>query len=980
LVLLTIGGNDVGFADIIRECFAPGFRDGPTCDQKISDAVGAAGDLTGTVEGILVALRARMKPEGRVVLLAYPYLELNPGFMLEGYPVGQDIRDLGDDGDAAQLAAVSEHNTAVGSNVAVFIDGVKDHFAGHEPDGRWSVFGLGKVNPDRWLWEWERFSIPENYHPNPTGHQEYANLLIPYATFGTGGVFLGGDVDVVFVVDTTGSMWDDIDAVKDFASDFVDLLTMSTSSFRFALVTYRDHPEHTEDPEDYPARVDLDFTDDEGTILTAIDAMEVDGGGDLPESVYSGLLAGIGLEWRPGVKKVVIQLGDAGPHDPEPVTGYTASDVIEAAWAVDPAEVYVVDVSSVGVDPLLEEIADETGGGVFTAATPEDIAEALVEVIEEALAKPTAWAGGPYVTVAGTQIILDGSGSFDADGTIVSYEWDLDGDGTFDTSSSEPTYAYTFTSDFDGHIALRVTDNVGLKSIATVLAHASNDGDEVPYDEDNCPDDPNHGQEDFDEDGIGDVCDPDPGFVVETEGTSAGVGYVSLPGVEGDWVEAPDDNPMDVTGDLDVRMLVEFDDVSEARFMVLANKGHTWSESDSSWEFWKRASPSSQAGFAWRDASGTRTAMYSWGSGDYLVDGPRWYRVTLEVDNGSGEHVVTFWYSDDPPDTDPGQVSWTEQSHNDLSGTTSVRASTAPVRLGESDEEDEFFAGNLFYFELRDGISGTVVANPDFRTTDQLTSTPPDFSEWEDDHENPWTMVGTGWTYIPPEGEPEPDPDPEPGRVVLDGTEGTRIEAPDVSTLDITGDLDIRILARLDDLDSNYEPLVSKSWEQYQFMRHSSGTAGWFEWSTTGNSWNGQASSSGLFTTGVRWYRVTHDVDNGSSQNVVAFWYSDDPADTDPGEVSWTLHSSHTRSGTSSHANTSHDLWIGAEPLDDEDPLQGEVYYVEVRDGIGGTVVANPDFRTVGQLVSTPPDYSGWEDDYDNPWTMIGTGWTYPIS
>lgn len=208
---------------------------------------------------------------------------------------------------------------------------------------------------------------------------------------------------------------------------------------------------------------------------------------------------------------------------PEPITGLTAEDIVAKALAVDPAEVYVVDMSGSGIGSgaVLHDVAERTNGAVYSATSPSQVSAALADALEDALAKPYVWAGGPYVGLVGEPLLFDASGSFAIDGTITTYEWDFDGDGTYDRSATEPTTTYAYPAGFDGFAAVRVTDEQGRLSIGTTRAHASVDGDEVPDGFDNCPAVPNHGQVDFDGDGIGDACDDTPGYPTEDrEGVS----------------------------------------------------------------------------------------------------------------------------------------------------------------------------------------------------------------------------------------------------------------------------------------------------------------------------------------------------------------------------------------------------------------------------------------------------------------------------
>lgn len=132
-------------------------------------------------------------------------------------------------------------------------------------------------------------------------------------------------LDLAFVIDTTGSMVDDISQVKADMETYLDeLYENGLVDYRIAIVDYRDFASRTGDSDDYPYAVQLDFTNDYDAILSAINSLTLGNGGDTDETVCSALIDGLSeLSWRDSAGKAAILMGDAPALDPEPITNYT---------------------------------------------------------------------------------------------------------------------------------------------------------------------------------------------------------------------------------------------------------------------------------------------------------------------------------------------------------------------------------------------------------------------------------------------------------------------------------------------------------------------------------------------------------------------------------------------------------------------------------------------------------------------------------
>ena len=90
-------------------------------------------------------------------------------------------------------------------------------------------------------------------------------------------------------------MGEEIAQVQADLSLLVNQLATTTESYRVGVVSYRDFAERTGNSIDYPARVEQTFTDDLDLIQAAIDSLSADGGGDIPETVFSGIQSAIEL-------------------------------------------------------------------------------------------------------------------------------------------------------------------------------------------------------------------------------------------------------------------------------------------------------------------------------------------------------------------------------------------------------------------------------------------------------------------------------------------------------------------------------------------------------------------------------------------------------------------------------------------------------------------------------------------------------------
>lgn len=153
-------------------------------------------------------------------------------------------------------------------------------------------------------------------------------------------------VEIVFAVDATGSMGDEISYLQTELEDVIErIIQLGNIDLQIGSVFYRDI-------EDAYITRDKQLTNDYNAVLSFINAQEAEGGGDYPEAVDAAVEVSIGeIQWSTEARsRILFLLLDAPPHqEPENIDRLHKHIQLAAAKGIE-----IIPISASGIDKSTE--------------------------------------------------------------------------------------------------------------------------------------------------------------------------------------------------------------------------------------------------------------------------------------------------------------------------------------------------------------------------------------------------------------------------------------------------------------------------------------------------------------------------------------------------------------------------------------------------------------------------------------------------
>ena len=208
-----------------------------------------------------------------------------------------------------------------------------------------------------------------------------------------------GMLDLVFCIDRSGSMIDDIQAVQNASGAILDGLSAFAEKdgieMQVGLVTYS---RHTDADWLWARAMSPNITEVRENIM-AITIPDASLGGGGNEDLYGALVYAMGrpvsgerfvMGWRKGAAKVIIAIGDEPPDEPD-WEGRTQANIVQIARALHTVHIYPVVLPKSGpdfLDPAVraaKRLAHATRGQVVHVSSAAKLPDALVSTVKTAV-------------------------------------------------------------------------------------------------------------------------------------------------------------------------------------------------------------------------------------------------------------------------------------------------------------------------------------------------------------------------------------------------------------------------------------------------------------------------------------------------------------------------------------------------------------------------------------------------------------------
>ncbi len=188
--------------------------------------------------------------------------------------------------------------------------------------------------------------------------------------------FAMADLDLVFVMDATGSMDDEIRDVQANLLGLIRVLTRLAPTLDVGFVAFKDRGD------DYLVR-SFPLTAMRGGNLARIQAfveqLEASGGGDVPEPVAYALEQGIAMSWRPEAQGRIVVVGDAPSHRPDWATAFGEA----AAFAGESRRISAIFTGDNAEGREFFQRLAEAGGGDFVQHRGQMMESVLLSVLDD---------------------------------------------------------------------------------------------------------------------------------------------------------------------------------------------------------------------------------------------------------------------------------------------------------------------------------------------------------------------------------------------------------------------------------------------------------------------------------------------------------------------------------------------------------------------------------------------------------------------